>query len=299
MDRYDNMNLFTNPTASGVGKLGEFRQIVLEYIMGKEQYNDFSHMIVLDVDLGTSISPLGMLHTMGLENGIAQEHVVATSSSQVWPGTLGSIIPPYDLSAFRPKENKNNEKVRTMHENFCNLMPAGDRWRNMCEACSPMQLFMIQSANDITNHHEQPYEVVSAFNGLTAYPMKLIRERGSKARYDAGDDGQRCEHVGFNLSLQRPMYVNPKWSMNLKPEKPGGPTGWRAIKTLVYAVLGRPNVMICLVTGNVLFFYVVVYACWLIGISIKSLFMLLSHPREKRHLDGHNFGAEREFFESS
>lgn len=280
MDRYDNMNLFANPTASGVGKLGEFRQILLEYILKKEEYNDYSHMAILDVDLGTSISPLGLLHTLGLENGIAQDNVVASASSQVWPGTMGTIIPPYDLSAFRPKEDdKINKKVRTLHQSFCELMPAGDRWRNMCEACSPMQLFMIQSANDISNHHEQPYEVVSAFNGLTMYPMKLIRDRGEQARYDAGDDGQRCEHVGFHLSLQKPMYVNPKWSMNLKPNKPGGPTGIRAIKTLVYAVFGRPNVMICLIVGNLVFFYLLVHPCWLIATSIKAMFGLLSLPK--------------------
>lgn len=278
MDRYDNMNLFANPTASGVGKLGEFRQILLEYILGKEEYNDYSHMIILDADLGTSLSPLGLLHTLGLENNVAQDHVVASSSSQVWPGTMGTIIPPYDLSAFRPKESKFNAKVREMHQSFCELMPAGDRWRNMCEACSPMQLFMIQSANDVTNHHDKPYEVVSAFNGLTLYPMNLIRQRGKLAKYDAGDDGQRCEHVGFHLSLQKPMFVNPKWSMNLKPNKPGGPTGLRAIKTLVYAVFGRPNVMVCLITGNLVFFYILVSACWMIGTSVKRLLLLLSLP---------------------
>ena len=275
IDRYD-ANFYTNKKASGVGKLGEFRQILLEYILGKEEYKDYSHMVVLDVDLGTSMSPLGLLHTLGLENGTAQEHVVASSSSQVWPGTAGTIIPPYDLSAFRPKETKANQKVRAMHQAFCELMPAGDRWRNMCEACSPMQLFMIQSANDVTNNQEQPYEVVSAFNGLTMYPMNLIRSREDKAKYDAGDDNQRCEHVGFHLSLQKSMFVNPKWSMNLKPEKPGGPTGFRGIKTLVFAIMGRPNVMFYLIVGNLVFFMSLIYPMWMIGISVKNLFMLLS-----------------------
>jgi hypothetical protein len=74
------------------------------------------------------------------------------------------------------------------------------------------------------------------------------------------------------------MYVNPKWSMNLKPSKPGGPTGLRAIKTLVYAIFGRPNVMLCLVLGNLVFFYVVVSATWMIGTSTKQLCMLLIPP---------------------
>ena len=277
MDRYD-ANFFTNKKASGVGKLGEFRQILLEYILGKEEYKDYSHMVVLDVDLGTSLSPLGLLHTLGLENGVAQDHVVASTSSQIWPGTGGSIIPPYDLSAFRPKETKSNEKVRGMHKAFCELMPAGDRWRNMCEACSPMQLFMIQSANDVTNHQEQPYEVVSAFNGLTVYPLSLIRDRGAQAKYDAGDDGQQCEHVSFHLSLQKPMFVNPKWTMNLRPEKPGGPTGFKGIKTLIFAIMGRPNVMFYIVVGNIIFFMAMIYPTWMIGISIKSLLQLLVLP---------------------
>ena len=255
MDRYDK-NPFTTPTASGVGKLGEFRQILLEYIMGKSEYNDFSHMVILDADLGTSISPLGLLHTLGLENNIARDYVVASSSSQIWPGTVGTITPPYDFSAFRPKESSDNQIVRRMHRSFCELMPAGDRWRNLCDASSPMQLFMIQSANDATNHHGKSYEVVSAFNGMTLYPMSLIRKRGDKARYDSGTDGQRCEHVGFHLSLQETMYVNPSWRMNLKPSKPGGPVGLQAIKTLVYAIFGRPGVVTTLVISKIFFFFI-------------------------------------------
>jgi len=270
MDRYE-ANLFANPKASGVGKLGEFRQIALEYILSKEEYKDYSHMIILDVDLGTSLSPLGLLHTLGLKGDIAQEHAVASSSSQVWPGTSGTIIPPYDLSAFRPKETEFNRRVRQMHSSFCDLMPAGDRWRNMCEACSPMQLFMIQSASDPGRNHRQPYEVVSAFNGLTLYPLNLIRHRGKDARYDAGDDGQRCEHVGFHLSLDAPMYVNPKWSMNLRPSQPGGPTGFKAIKTLVTAIVGRPNVMFAIVAGNFLFFFAVVHSCWMAATGVKLI----------------------------
>jgi len=282
MDRYDNMNLFKNPTASGVGKLGEFRQIILEYILKKEEYNDFSHMIVLDVDLGISLSPLGLLHTLGLENGIAQEYVVASSSRQVWPGSMGTIVPPYDLSAFRPKPTEMNQRVRGLHTSFCHLMPAGDRWRNMCEAASPMQLFMILQSADATYNHEKPHEVESAFNGMTIYPMSLIRNRGKTAQYDSGDDNQRCEHVGFHLSLRDSMYVNPKWSMNLKPNKPGGPTGYRAITTLSYAIIGRPNVMFAVVLCNLLFCLLFICPLWTIGVSIKSLLMLMNVKKQEK-----------------
>ena len=284
IDRYDNMPYFSNPNASGVGKLGEFRQIVLDYIMKSDYYKNYSHMLILDVDLGASISPLGLIHTLGLEDGISQTNVVATSSRQVWPGTFGTIIPPYDLSAFRPAPTKRTTKIRQMHKDFCELQPEGDRWRNMCEACSPMQLFMIQSADDSTYNGRRPYEVGSAFNGLTIYPLSLVREKGSQARYDAGIDGQRCEHVGFHMSLKDTMYVNPKWTMNLKPSKPGGPTGYRAIKTLLYAVFGRPAVMTSIVVGNLSFFFVFVASFWMLGVSVKSLFMLSamnSNSREK------------------
>jgi hypothetical protein len=84
-DRYDS-NLFINPKASGVGKLGEFRQILLEYITSQPKYEDYSHMVVLDVDLGTSLSPLGLLHTLGLKGDLAEDYVIASASSQVWPG---------------------------------------------------------------------------------------------------------------------------------------------------------------------------------------------------------------------
>jgi len=275
LDRYDNMNLFKNPTASGVGKLGEFRQIILEYILRKEEYNGFSHMIVLDVDLGISISPLGLLHTLGLEHNIAEEYVVASSSVQIWAGGMGTIIPPYDFAAFRAKSTEINQKVRGLHTSFCHLMPPGDRWRNMCHAASPMQLFMIMQSADATYNHEKPHEVESAFNGLTIYPMSLIRSRGKAAQYDAGDDNQRCEHVGFNLSLRKTMYVNPKWRMNLKPSRPGGPTGSSAISTMSYAVIGRPTVMFAIVVAIVvsILVFCTLFVCslWVIGVSIKSL----------------------------
>jgi hypothetical protein len=273
VDRYD-VSL-TLSTASGVGRLGEFRQTLLNYILTKEEYQLYTHMIVLDVDLGISISPLGILHTLGLDNGrLATEYVVASSSKQVWPGTLGAITPPYDFSAFRPKKDESNKRVRVMHKHFCQLLPVGDRWRNLCDASSPMQLFMIQSANDVSNHANRPYEVTSAFNGLTMYPLNLIRNRGVEAHYDAGVDGQQCEHVSFHLSLAKTMYVNPKWTMNLRPERPGGPSGWQACKTLFYAICGRPIVVTLMVLSKIGLFFVIVSATWVIGTSLRSLWSL-------------------------
>ena len=49
-----------------------------------------------------------------------------------------------------------------------------------------MQLFLVRSNNDVSvNHGGRPYEVASAFNGITLYPLQLIREKGDMAHYDA------------------------------------------------------------------------------------------------------------------
>ena len=68
-----------------------------------------------------------------------------------------------------------------------------------------VQLFIIQSANDVSNHRNWPYKVALAFTGLTMYPLGLVHghtEVGSGERYKASKDGQRCKHIGFHLSLQ-------------------------------------------------------------------------------------------------
>lgn len=208
--------------SSAIGDMHKYRQRVVEYVLGNPTYHDFSHMIVLDIDLGVSMSPLGVLHTLGsLPN-----NPVASVGRQPWPTAFGSLITPYDFSAFRPYVTKKNERIVEAHEAFCNLMPAGDRWRNECGAMSPFQMIEVLA-------HDRAkatfVRVESAFNGAVMYPLQLIRD--SKAEYDAGDDGQRCEHVGFHQSLKKPMYMNHKWDMHLSPIIPGGPNGSRAEKT--------------------------------------------------------------------
>lgn len=111
---------------------------------------------------------------------------------------------------------------------FCELKPEGYRWRNECRALSVTQFMMIEIGDKLNDG--EPYLVDSAFNGAAIYPIDLIRE--SKAHYDEGIDGQRCEHIGFNLSLKRPMYINPKWDMHLHPHLMAGPSGKRAMRTV-------------------------------------------------------------------
>ena len=50
-----------------------------------------------------------------------------------------------------------------------------------------------------TEHFARRWPAASAYNGAALYPLAEIARTG--ARYDAGDDGQRCEHVGLHLGL--------------------------------------------------------------------------------------------------
>mmetsp|Transcript_6760 Transcript_6760/g.9829 ORF Transcript_6760/g.9829 Transcript_6760/m.9829 type:complete len:752 (-) Transcript_6760:25-2280(-) len=226
--RYDATEAADYFRSSAIGNMAKFRQRMVDYLVSSEKYDNFSHMVVLDLDLGISFSPLGILHSLGK----MPDNAVASSGRQVWPGSFGSLVPPYDFSAFRPFVTKRNEYTVNLHKKFCSLMPPGDRWRNQCDAVSPMQLMMVLSHDRLPE--KEMYRVESAFNGGTIYPIQLIRE--SHAQYNDGEDGQRCEHIGFNLSLKKPMYVNPKWDFHISPTKPGGPTGVRALKNIVRIV---------------------------------------------------------------
>jgi len=200
--RYDAVESKDYYKSSAIGRMADYRQRMVDYILEKDLYRDYSHMLVLDLDLGVSISPLGILHSLGT----MPNSPVASSGRQVWPGSSGTLIPPYDFSAYRAHPSKRNSRLLHLHNLFCELQPPGDRWRNQCDAVSSMH-FMVILGDDFRN--ESPYRVASAFNGATMYPIPLVKASG--ARYDAGDDAQRCEHIGFNLSLDAPFYVNPKW----------------------------------------------------------------------------------------
>lgn len=205
--------------------MADFRQKIVDHILGSPYYENFSHMMVIDIDIGVSLSPFGILHTLGKET----EAAVASSGRQTWPGSLGTLIPPYDFSAFRAIETESNSNLLWLHSLFCGIMPPGDRWRNQCDALSPMHSILVIGSDRLNKN--DLYPVLSAFNGATLYPLHLIKK--SSARYDVGEDGQRCEHIGFNVGLKKQMYVNPKWNFHLAPDNPGGPTGTRALKNVI------------------------------------------------------------------
>ena len=247
---------------SAIGRMGEFRQRMVQYILQEPKYANYSHYIVLDVDLGVSISPLGIVHSIGSH----PDEAIVSSGRQVRPGALGSLVPPYDFSAFEAHENEKNKRMIDLKNRFCELKPEGYRWRNECRALSVTQFMMIEIGDKLNDG--EPYLVDSAFNGATIYPIELIRE--SKAHYDEGIDGQRCEHIGFNLSLKRSMYINPKWEMHLHPHFMAGPSGKRAIRT-VGDILKSPIIGPIVIGQSMVSMIVFVYC-------VITLTMVITYP---------------------
>lgn len=274
--------------SKAVGDMDIYRQRVTDYITESPYYADFSHMLVLDIDLGISLSPFGLLHSLGEH----PENAVASSGRQSLPGSWGSLIVPYDASAFRPWPTETNHWILSIHARWCSIMPPGQRWNNACDAVSPFLGAEIFRMDRGTNDSGDFYRVESAFNGVVVYPLDLVRE--SKATYDAGEDGQRCEHIGFNLALKKPMYVNRQWDMHLDPRNPGGPTGWRA-KNIIAYVTGTPRVFFWVMVVHVSSYWAFVHSIVTLGVfvvyplmapllvgsqSIRR--MLSSHQRKRR-----------------
>jgi len=271
--RYDGEESKDFFMSSAVGKMADFRQRVVDYVKSSAKYKDYSHILVMDVDLGVSLSPLGLLHALGKKSDVA----VASAGRQPWPGSFGSLTPQYDFSAFRSIETPRNRRIIWLHQQFCGLAPPGDRWRNICDCTSPM-MFMLVWGHDRGSGGE-PFPVASAFNGAVLYPLDLIR--ATDAKYDAGDDGQRCEHIGFNLSLKKPTFVDPKWSMNLKPSKIGGPDGSAALKNILRVVIS-PKISLPIFFQN--------FGCMILFVySIIALSMHLLYPVWLKVLGGTRF----------
>jgi len=255
--RYDSLESKDYFTSSAIGKMALYRQRISDYIITNPKYQDFSHMLVLDLDLAVTISPLGVLHSLGL----MPHSVVASSGRQVWPGSLGTLIPPYDFTAVKFHENQKTKLPIKLHDMFCGLQPPGDRWRNMCHAPSAMLLVLVLLHDTTT----EPYEVISAYNGATLYPLDIVRDSG--AQYDAGDDGQQCEHVGFHLSLNSPIIVNPKWTFHIRPTRPGGPRGRRATKNIIRIAL-QVNVSLIIFLQQAICVFFLVYLTSLLVIYL-------------------------------
>jgi hypothetical protein len=255
--RYDATEAKDYFASSAIGKMADFRQRMSDYVL--DEYDTYSHMVVIDLDLKVSLSPFGILHSLGTVPDVA----VASSGRQVWPGSLGTIIPPYDMSAFRPIPMEKNSHLHKVHQWFCELLPAGDRWRNQCDAASSVQLiFMLMNDWLLT---EEPYAVASNFNGATIYPLSLVKEKGAK--YDIGDDGQRCEHIGYNLAM--PFVTNPKWNFHIMPNNPGGPTGVRSLKNVI-RIMFLPKLSMVIFLQMQIFLVVLVLCVMAIALQLSE-----------------------------
>eukprot|EP00586_Coscinodiscus_wailesii_P016978 CAMPEP_0172512472 /NCGR_PEP_ID=MMETSP1066-20121228/244928_1 /TAXON_ID=671091 /ORGANISM="Coscinodiscus wailesii, Strain CCMP2513" /LENGTH=541 /DNA_ID=CAMNT_0013292309 /DNA_START=483 /DNA_END=2108 /DNA_ORIENTATION=- len=270
--RYDSSEAKQYFMSSAIGKMAVYRQRISDYIRDSPKYADYSHMLVMDLDLGVSLSPFGILHSLGRKS----DSVVISSGRQVWPGSMGTLIPPYDFSAARFIQTPHTQFISRLHDMFCELKPPGDRWRNQCDATSAMHLFFVL-LHDLNSDF---YEVLSGFNGATLYPLKIVRESGAK--YDAGDDGQRCEHVGYNLSLKSSLFVNPKWNMHVDPSRPAGPSGSRAMKNALRISVNNVGIILMIVE--------IIGMMLLISITVMIV-MHIVYPLWSKVISGTKFGS--------
>jgi len=126
---------------SAVGRMGDYRNWMNAYISSNYSPSTHGHVLVTDIDLAISISPLGLMHTLGTEG---RNSPVAARGIMMIPGALGTLYAPYDYSAFRPVVDEHNEYLRSWHTWFCELAPAGSRWRNQCDFMSPFNLMQVR-----------------------------------------------------------------------------------------------------------------------------------------------------------
>lgn len=247
-DRHDSSknadDFFRRPSA---GKLPKFRQQLLEHVLEDPLLKNYSHMMVMDLDLAVSISPLGLLHSLGL----MPDQPIASSGRTPIAGSLGTMVLPYDTVAMRFARTSANQRILNFHRGWCEMASPGDRWRFECPNTSPFSLMLTV---DATATGTEPYKMRSAFNGAILYPLELIRK--TKAYYHTGKDGQSCEHVGFHESLKTPVYVNPKWSFQIDPRNPGGPTGFRGLNSTLRVLFFHrlSHILTCLVYFGIFIF---------------------------------------------
>jgi len=271
--RYDDEETEDDWTlTSAVGKMANFRNRGIDYISNNLAFKDYSHVMVYDMDLEVSFSPLGILHSLGS----MPDSPVAAHGMMPYPASFGSLNYPYDMAASRPIPTKKNYRLRQLHDLLCSLTAPGHRWRNLAESLSIFRMIMHLTDDRYigdANNHESLYQVESSYNGAAIYPLERIRELNP--RYDIGDDGQRCEHIGFNTGFDMPMYVNRKWNFNLKPSG-GGPIGNRCMRS-GNLVLFNPQLSFPLFAGVFLIMFPFV-------IAINRITMFLIYPMLRRML---------------
>lgn len=267
--------------SSAIGEMHTYRNKAVQYIIGDPKYRDFNHLLVLDVDLAVPVSPLGILHTLGLK----PDHAVASSGRQPWPTAFGSLVTPYDLNGFRELNTDRTMGLEIWHRRFCGITPPGERWRNECDALSPTHLIAILW-NDRRLLEGDFYPVQSAFNGAVLYPIELLRQSG--ALYDKGDNGQRCEHVGFHRTINKvkTMMVSRKWDMHLMPDYPGG-SAWERARKTSNRITYTPKLMLTIFLVHLFSVGIFVWATFTLGVyaiqpGVSCLLRQLSQSRSRK-----------------
>jgi hypothetical protein len=190
----------------------------------------------MDVDLGVAISPLGVLHTLGVQPKAA----VAASGRSSKPSSVGSLVMPYDISAFRPDPaHFPQPALLALHEKFCEITRRGGAGFNRatCDFASAFHVGALLAHDKL--HPDAPYAVASAFNGAILYPIEQLRLAG--ARYDTSEGSVGlCEWIPFHDRLKQAtppdsgfspqLLTNPKWAFLTSPYRPPGPTGPKFLK---------------------------------------------------------------------
>ena len=65
--RYDNSGFYQ----SSIGRMAAYRNYLNDYIVSKYQPKNFGYLMITDIDLAVSLSPLGILHSIGISEGRA------------------------------------------------------------------------------------------------------------------------------------------------------------------------------------------------------------------------------------
>lgn len=199
-----------NSVGSSLQRMASYRTLVTDFISANVS-KGHGWMLVTDSDLNANWSPLGFFAAVGKSPGNA----IASRGIMLWPGTLGSMTVPYDFMAF---EFRKSPTLVMLHSAFKALMTAGGL-QLMGDVLSPFKLMLIR----MMDYDGTPQRVVSAFNGLSVYPIPHIVRVGAK--YTAGPSGYDCEHLSFSRYFNE-IVLDPVWTTKLHPANPGGPTGY-------------------------------------------------------------------------
>ena len=271
-------------TASGfkkvsvLGKLPTLRNWLLTYIVDSPRYAGYTLLLIVDVDLGISLAPLGLMHALAVARG----NPVASGAHAVYPSSFGSIVSQYDQAAFDPQLEADSDTAtgwilraaQRAGEWLCELSAPDSPARFVCRSFTPFHWFLIMYHSRAADQQviSTPMKVASAFNGATLYPLERVRASG--ARYNGGPHGQDCEHLAFHRQLcaynRGGILVDIGWRLRLSPTRPAGPSGWRHFRMMCMMMLEPMSALVLLTS---------LLAHWGIAAAVSIIFGFVCHHR--------------------